>query len=549
MAEWDREVDVVVVGFGGAGSCAAIEARSEGAEVLVIERFQGGGATARSGGVVYLGGGSFPQQQAGYNDDPEQMFRYLRLEVGDVVDEATLQRFCDDSVEQLAWLEALGVPFPVSAAPPTKTSYPTSDCTLYFSGNELAAPFSAAARPAPRGHRTAGKGSTGQVLFGHLRRATQESGAEVLTYSRGERLITRPDGSVDGIEIARFAAPWFARRLHAWRFAVGSMGALLSPRLGTRAQARLRRLEARYHRPLRVRARGGVVLCTGGFVFNREMVEHYAPRYAAARPLGTLGDDGSGIALGQSVGGAVDHMDHCSAWRFINPPSAFTQGMLVNRHGERVCNEELYGGTLGQQLADHPGGAGYLVIDADLHRRALREIRSGKTDSFQTFSGLINLFRNRVKARTVAELGALCGMPKGALEIALEKYNAAVENGGPDAFGKSRSLLRTLRTSPFYAIDVGLESRSFPAPSITLGGLRVEALTGRVLDEGGRVIPGLYAAGRAAVGVASRSYVSGLAISDCVFSGRNAGRHAARGANSPPVAFGSPTTNPAGADT
>ena len=63
MTGWDREFDVVVVGFGAAGSAAALEARSQGAQVLVIDRFGGGGSTARSGGVVYAGGGSAHQAQ------------------------------------------------------------------------------------------------------------------------------------------------------------------------------------------------------------------------------------------------------------------------------------------------------------------------------------------------------------------------------------------------------------------------------------------------------------------------------------------------------
>jgi len=157
MIGWDRELDGVVVGFGAAGSAAALEARSEGAGVLVIDRFAGGGSTARSGGVVYAGGGSKLQQHAGYDDDPEQMFEYLRLEVRDAVGEAILRRFCEQSVAQLRWLEGLGVPFPPGTVAPYKTSYPEDACTLYFSGNETAAPFRDGARPAPRGHRVAGR--------------------------------------------------------------------------------------------------------------------------------------------------------------------------------------------------------------------------------------------------------------------------------------------------------------------------------------------------------------------------------------------------------
>jgi len=123
---WDAEADVVIVGFGGAGACAAIEAADRGREVLVVDRFSGGGATAISGGIVYAGGGTRHQVAAGVTDSEEAMFDYLRLETGDVVSEATLKRFCAQSVENLRWLEENGVPFDASMAP-RKTSYPTDD--------------------------------------------------------------------------------------------------------------------------------------------------------------------------------------------------------------------------------------------------------------------------------------------------------------------------------------------------------------------------------------------------------------------------------------
>jgi 3-oxo-5alpha-steroid 4-dehydrogenase len=121
---WDREADVVVVGFGGAGACAALEAKAQGANVLVLDRFHGGGATAISGGVFYAGGGTHVQKEAGVTDDPDAMYRYLSLEVQGVVSDETLRDFCDRSVENLGWLEGHGVPFEGSLCP-YKTSYPT----------------------------------------------------------------------------------------------------------------------------------------------------------------------------------------------------------------------------------------------------------------------------------------------------------------------------------------------------------------------------------------------------------------------------------------
>jgi 3-oxo-5alpha-steroid 4-dehydrogenase len=134
--EWDVEADVVVVGFGAAGACAALEAAAAGCSVLILERFGGGGATALSGGVVYAGGGTPQQRAAGVTDTPEAMLGYLRTEVGDAVPDATLREFCDGSVAMLAWLEGHGVPFEGSLCP-DKTSYPTNRHYLYYSGSEL----------------------------------------------------------------------------------------------------------------------------------------------------------------------------------------------------------------------------------------------------------------------------------------------------------------------------------------------------------------------------------------------------------------------------
>jgi len=532
MTSWDREVDVVIVGFGGAGSAAALEARSEGADVLVIDRFAGGGATARSGGVVYAGGGTIPQRQAGYADDAEQMFNYLRLEVRDAVDEPTLRSFCEQSLDQLHWLEGLGVPFPASEVAPHKTSYPENACTLYFSGNELAAPFSQNARPAPRGHRAAGEGNTGSVLFQHLCEATRASGAEIRRTCQARRLICGSQGEVAGVEILEFDPPRLWRGLHSLLFELGSWGAILSPALVPFCQRRLASLEQRYGRTSRIRARGGVVLCAGGFGFNAEMMKQHTGWFRLARPLGTLGDDGSGIALGQSVGGAVGEMSSCSAWRFINPPAAFTRGILVDQSGERICSEEYYGGTLGQRLATRDGGRGFLIIDAEQWSMARAEVREGSMIGFQTVTALINLYLNRKKAGSLDELGARCGMPPGALATTVEKYNSDAREGGSDLLGKSAELVQPLHTAPFYAIDCSFDSALFPTPCMTLGGLRVEGASGRVLRADGSTIAGLYAAGRNAVGVSSRAYMSGLSIADCFFSGRNAGRHAARSARS-----------------
>jgi 3-oxo-5alpha-steroid 4-dehydrogenase len=104
---WADEADVVVAGFGGAGAAAAMEAREVAAEVLAVDRFGGGGATAYSGGVNYPGG-TRHQRDSGFDDTAEEMFKYLAQEVTAVSGPA-LQRFCNGSNADLEWLERRGI--------------------------------------------------------------------------------------------------------------------------------------------------------------------------------------------------------------------------------------------------------------------------------------------------------------------------------------------------------------------------------------------------------------------------------------------------------
>ncbi|MGA7872384.1 MAG: FAD-dependent oxidoreductase [Candidatus Binatus sp.] len=173
---WDDHCDVLVVGFGAAGACAAIEAANAGAAVIVTDRFGGGGASAKSGGVVYAGGGTRFQKAAGYDDSPEAMYEYLYMEVGDAVERATLRDFCDRSVEMIEWLEAHGVEFD-STVPPCKTSYPADSYYLYFSGNETIKEYAGKHPPAPREHRVKGAGLSGATLFRALRQSVHAAGA------------------------------------------------------------------------------------------------------------------------------------------------------------------------------------------------------------------------------------------------------------------------------------------------------------------------------------------------------------------------------------
>jgi 3-oxo-5alpha-steroid 4-dehydrogenase len=525
--DWDLQADVIVVGFGGAGACAALEAKAQGAKVLVLDRFHGGGATAISGGVFYAGGGTHIQQEAGVEDDAEAMYRYLSLEVKGVVSEETLRDFCDRSVENLGWLEGHGVPFEGSLCP-YKTSYPTDDYYLYYSGNEGFSPYKDAAKPAPRGHRAKGAGLPGESFYEPLRSSAVRAGIDVEYEARVTRLIIDSSNSVLGVEYRKIK-PGFWSQLHRKLNQASIAIVKYNPKLAAKLRARCFQIEAEHSTLTRARASKGVILAAGGFIYNRPMVKEIAPKYGSGMPLGTTSDNGSGILLGQSVGAKTDLMDRVSAWRFINPPEAFAKGMIVNKQGERYINEFMYGAAVGEAMVEENDGEAIVIINAELKKLAREQCKPGKAQWFQRAPALLNLWFNTKEGKSLAELAEVTKVPVDALQNTLDAYNDAAEGKAADQFGKDPDKMFAMRSGPYYAINAGIRSKRFPCPTLTLGGLVVDERTGQVKSEGGGVIPGLYAAGRNAVGVCSRQYVSGLSIADCVYSGRRAGGAAARG--------------------
>jgi 3-oxo-5alpha-steroid 4-dehydrogenase len=270
-----------------------------------------------------------------------------------------------------------------------------------------------------------------------------------------------------------------------------------------------------------------VVVAAGGFAANRPMMRRHAPAARGGLPLATPGDDGSGIELGTGAGGATAFLDRVSVWRFLSPPPALLGGVLVDRDGDRVCDESRYGAALGDAIVRR-GGQAWLLTDRATLAEARRQVR-GSTLWFQRLQAWYLLTAGRVSAPTVAAVAARAGLDPNRLEATLAAYNAAARDpAAPDPAGKPAAARRPQDQPPFSLIDCSVRPRLFyPAPVLTLGGLVVSPASGQVLRPDGSPVDGLYAAGRSAAGLCSRSYVSGLSLADCVFSGRRAGHHAA----------------------
>lgn len=537
---WDESGDLVVVGLGGAGAAAALEAVERGLEVIAVDRYDGGGSSTANGGVFYAGGGTRIQREAGEEDTPEEMYKYLKLEVGDVVADGTLRRFCDESVETVDWLIAHGAKFN-SRVWKEKTSYPPLDRFLYHPDSSLAAPYARHAKPAARGHRgytTNGKKAwgLGGAIYDPLRDAALTRGMRFHRYAEARQLALDAEGRVVGVRVLQIpagskAAERFGRniaRAATWIAALPPSFPLasLTYAIGRWYLKRAQRIEAAHRQSRWIRARRGVLLSAGGFIMNLAMVRRLAPRYAAGLPNGTLGDTGAGIALGASAGGALALMERISAWRFINPPGAWAQGALINGRGERFVNETLYGASLGDAIVERQDGKAWILLDARLRAEAFRQARDPRIVPFQRDVAFVNLLFNAVKAPTLEALAQRIGCDAATLCATVETYNRAARGEIADPFEKRSEEMAEIGAGPYYAIDASIDSRWLPMATMTVGGLKVEEDSGLVLGDTGRPIAGLYAAGRNAVGICSNIYVSGLSYADCIFSGRRAAKHA-----------------------
>ena len=528
LLTWSDTADVLVVGWGAAGASAAIEARAQGAEVLVIDRFGGGGASTLSGGVVYAGGGTAHQHQAGYQDSAASMCDYLKHEVNGVVSDSTLRRFCDDSVDNLKWLEAQGAHFD-SRMPAYKTSYPTDGFYLYYSGNEVVPAYqTGAAKPAPRGHRVVAQGQSGATLFAALKASTLCSDARVMTQASVRRLVRETgSGRIVGVEVWQLPTGHAQTQRHAELDGLIAKWRLYQPGRARAAMREQARIETDLAEPHFLRAKRAVVLSTGGFIYNPELIEQHAPQYRQGWETGAAGCDGSGLRLGESVGGVAQDLNNVSAWRFITPPSVWPKGLVVNTRGERFCNEQVYGAKLGYEMVERQGGKAWLIIDSRLRWQAVRQCLFGKLWAFQSLPALMLMFKVAIKGRSIEVLAQRIGADAATLQAQVEAANAAARGERDDAFGKSVDMRHEFGRGPFFAIDISIDQKMFPLATLTLGGLRVNEQDGHVLDAEALNIPGLFAAGRTAIGLASSRYVSGLSLADCVFSGRRAGRAAA----------------------
>lgn len=533
---WDKEVDILVVGSGAGGMLSALVGARNRAEVLIVEKAElWGGTSATSGAGIWIPG-SDVAKAAGFDDDLDAAFTYLRALSADNVPDANIRAYVDNAAPMLRWLmantpiEYLAFPYP---------DYHAENPGGSATGFRTHLPLPLDGKPLGKDIRTQRFPSPAASLFGYLNWHFTET-YELLYRSKGWMLNL-------GRNLARYWFDWpfrFTsrkdRRLTLGNALTGALRMALNDakvplwldtplvELVTEKGRVTGAVVERSGKAFRIGVRKGVVLAAGGFDKNQAMREANAPLYPEARYSGGVSSNtGDSIRAGEAVGAATMNLQ--SAWaapvfyvpgedrgRLCTIERALPGCIMVNQRGERYLNEAASYHVVGQQMArrqrdegdadpswmifDHryrhqfPMGPLYPLMPDWLHRGEVRAILK-KAKSIGALAAEIGVDPARLSA-TVARFNE--GAAKGE-DPDFHRGEAAYDKMYGDPRQQPNPCLRAIDEGPFYAMPI------HPGDIGTNGGLLTDARA-RVLDAKGKAIAGLYAVGNNAASAMGESY-------------------------------------------
>lgn len=501
--QWDAEYDVVVLGYGGAGANAAVAAYEKGAKVLLTDKAPAGlegGNTQASGQFVMA------------TDDPDQLYTYLTTLMGKFNnwDHEAVRAYCEGCAENFNWMTKVLGGDPALICPtehPTafmETTPGTAECWTEWEN-----PW--------------GIGRKGYV-YCWQEFPEYESGKHCLCLTASG---TRFDRSYYNLcQAAVQARP----EIDVWSSAPGkklltdAAGAVIGVVIEKDGQA------------LNVKANGGVVLATGGFEHNKEMIASYLQQpYVHQR--GGLYNDGDGIKMAMGVGADLWHMSNSAgfSWCYKNPhlstvglagPSA-TLGVIVGLGGSRFMNEaaENRHGRIdigGRWISTPMPLPSYIVHDADqLSKKFMSTFSDGYVDEIASGEVLTG-----ETLEDLAEAIRQSNSGKDAPNFSTEKFVAAIDaynkryDAGEDAdYGRPFATMVPVRKGPFYAVKIG------PTYFNTMGGPRRNKYA-QVIGVDGMPIDGLFSAGELG-SIFCDMYNGSGNLGETMVFGRLAGQNAA----------------------
>ena len=484
------DADVVVVGAGGAGMTAAITAAGEGKSVVILESqsMVGGNSVRATGGMnagktVYQDENEFgesagvektlktaaekyadnetitalaktvSEQWAAYQANPTGYFDSVELMELDTMiggkginDPELVETLCANSADAIDWLDEHGI-------------------TLHNVSSFGGASVKRIHRPVNAEGKTV---SVGSYMIPLLQENCEKAGVKMMLDTTATEILTDANGAAVGVK------------------ATGASGETVT-----------------------VNAKA-VVLASGGFGANLDMVVKYKPELKGFMTTNAPGIQGQGIEMAQAIGAATVDMDQIQIHPTVeaNTAALITEGLrgdgaiLINEEGQRFIDEVGTRDVVSAAEIAQTGSYSWLVVDQAM------------VDASSVIQGYIKKGYT-VTGETYEELGKAMGVDAAAFAETMEKWNGYVEAKNDPDFGRT-SFANPLNTAPYYAVKVTAGVHH------TMGGLKINANT-EVLNEKGEVIPGLFAAGEVTGGVHGANRLGGNAVADFTVFGRIAG--------------------------
>ena len=484
------DADVVIVGAGGAGMTAAITAAAEGKSVVIVESqpMVGGNSVRATGGMnagktVYQDENEFgesagvektlktaaekyadnetitalaktvSEQWAAYQANPTGYFDSVELMELDTMiggkginDPELVETLCANSADAIDWLDEHGI-------------------TLHNVSSFGGASVKRIHRPVNAEGKTV---SVGSYMIPLLQENCEKAGVKMMLDTTATEILTDANGAAVGVK------------------ATGASGETVT-----------------------VNAKA-VVLASGGFGANLDMVVKYKPELKGFMTTNAPGIQGQGIEMAQAIGAATVDMDQIQIHPTVeaNTAALITEGLrgdgavLINAEGKRFIDEVGTRDVVSAAEIAQTGSYSWLVVDQAM------------VDASSVIQGYIKKGYT-VTGATYEELGKAMGVDAAAFAETMEKWNGYVEAKNDPDFGRT-SFANPLNTAPYYAVKVTAGVHH------TMGGLKINANT-EVLNEKGEVIPGLFAAGEVTGGVHGANRLGGNAVADFTVFGRIAG--------------------------